>query len=963
MKPNKSLKEIKIQPIGAATLSPDILAAIKDDVISYITDELNGTIYNLLDYYFDSYVIDTFESFIIDQMIFNNHSITRNGKEILMSHNTNRDLITEEDIREYIDGNPSLQKYLKDIIYKFYIKHVDVECLTKASIIQAIKDKQESERYGEEYSTRNVSNSVGRVFWNSDCDSTYIGDILYGEDFNLFLQQEFKQADVIEEIKVQPSYTFGDNPKTLNGIAKVETDMFGKGYTLALVDLGSHYTFIPYSDQPFVVLIPKQYIEPLEKEYYPISQDGVQQLKDLLRQGKIEKVKSIEQANGVVGKIKEVLKKKILREYPESTITKLLTKWGIDPEKDQAKANIARGLITRFEQIKASLEQKLDILTIPDEIKSKDIKNIELYSFDDLEKLVRSYPESLEKIKKEAIKKFVDKEGINQATAQSYTARFMAKRDDLRYGARNGLEDLGFTKEEILNFIPKRLQQNEAFLDPRNWGWQAFEQMLDAVFPSQKKAEGGENIAETDADKVYDKDGLEIYKGDDVHKCISYNPITSTGRKKYGWCVTQVGNTNYDFYRFGGGVLQSPTFYIVFDRSKDSSPEYAPFKDQWHAFVIQTEFDQSKYVVTGANNRGDIPVESWDAISKIVPADTWAKIKNLKQYFKPIALSNAERARKMAAGKKLSLDEFKELSQDDKILYIQGRAQKNEITSDILQILPQYKIDVGGRSTTLANIAIDSGQTIPFSILKNYESLAKRYAIFRFRHTNYGKTPIPLPYVKYLDEPAKEKYLETFDGNLTFQYIEKYFGENAARNYVNEQAKDLKFLPVEAIKYIQDPKIKQLYGLYAKLLKPWQYGYNTNISEEDLEKEKSMPEQSISPIPLNKDQWAELSSAERKAILDLTEKFNGKSEYLDLLFALPVIVKDGNNRYAVLPENTDDPNTYVIGNWTLADENGNVVKNNIPGTSTVGDLYLSNWYPDDSNKYKKVYNINDLKVA
>ena len=439
----------------------------------------------------------------------------------------------------------------------------------------------------------------------------------------------------MQEIKVQPSYTFGDNPKTLNGIAKVETDMFGKGYTLALVDLGSHYTFIPYGDQPFVVLIPKQYIEPLEKEYYPISQDGVQQLKDLLRQGKIEKVKSIEQANGVVGKIKEVLKKKILREYPESTITKLLTKWGIDPEKDQAKANIARGLITRFEQIKASLEQKLDILTIPDEIKNKDIKNIDLYSFDDLEKLIRSYPESLEKVKKEAVKKFVEKEGINQTTAQSYVARFMTKKDDLRYGAKNGLEDLGFTKEEVLNFIPKRLQQNEAFLDPRNWGWQAFEQMLDAIFPSQKKAEGGENIAETDADKVYDKDGLEIYKGDDVHKCISYNPVTSTGRKKYGWCVTQIGNTNYDYYRFQEA---SPTFYIVFDRSKDSSPEYAPFKDKWHAFVIQVNKDGESYVVTGADNRGDIPAESWDAVSKIVPADTWAKIKNLKQYFKPIAL-------------------------------------------------------------------------------------------------------------------------------------------------------------------------------------------------------------------------------------------------------------------------------------------------------------------------------------
>ena len=42
----------------------------------------------------------------------------------------------------------------------------------------------------------------------------------------------------------------------------------------------------------------------------------------------------------------------------------------------------------------------------------------------------------------------------------------------------------------------------------------------------------------------------------------------------------------------------------------------------------------------------------------------------------------------MASGKNLSLQEFKELSQDEKILYVQGKAQKNQLTPEILKILP-----------------------------------------------------------------------------------------------------------------------------------------------------------------------------------------------------------------------------------------------------------------------------------
>jgi hypothetical protein len=179
--------------------------------------------------------------------------------------------------------------------------------------------------------------------------------------------------------------------------------------------------------------------------------------------------------------------------------------------------------------------------------------------------LLKSLPQNEEKIKKEAIKKFVDKEQIDKATAQSYVARFMNKKKDLKYAVENGTEDERFTKEEVKKFIPARLLANDLYLDPRNYRWQNLEQMLDALFPTQiKVGEEGENLAETDADKIYSKGDIEVYKCDEVHKCIQYNPtVTTTSRKKYGWCVAQPGNTNYDFYRF---QETSPTFYFIFDR-------------------------------------------------------------------------------------------------------------------------------------------------------------------------------------------------------------------------------------------------------------------------------------------------------------------------------------------------------------------------------------------------------------
>lgn len=605
----------------------------------------------------------------------------------------------------------------------------------------------------------------------------------------------------------------------------------------------------------------------------------------------------------------------LLREYSDKVINATIERW--KQENPKADDNTSKQLIQRFDQIKNSLSQKIDIVALSDELKkNNNYLDINKYSFDDMVKLLRSLPENPEKIKKEAVSKFIDKEGIDKTTSQSYVARFMTKKDNLKHAAAEGIENQ-FTKEEVLEFIPRFLQQNNMYLDPRNWKWQPFEQMLDALFPSQRKAtEGDTNSASTEADKIYDKDGIEIYKGDDVHKCISYNPTNASGRKKYGWCVTQVGNTNYDYYRFGD---KAPTFYFVFDRNK-------PDTDKWHAFVVQVTADNKQYIVTDANNRGDIDTKDngWEGVSKIVSPDTWNHIKNLKDYFKPIALSPVERGRKFASGKNLSVDEFKELTQDEKILYVQGKASKNQISSDILKLLPQYKIQLEGRTTTLANVAIDSGQKFTYDDLKDYESLAKRYAIFRFRHTNYSKDPIPLPFIKYLDDEAKIEYYKKFkDEYLTYELIRDYFSPAVLELYINEELDKLGFLPDDAKKYMNQEQ-RQKFDLYSLGWKDHKY----SAGEVDLSKVNEAPEQNLEIVPISHETFSSMDANDKKNLLSLINSLNkDKSNYEKypfIMYGIPTTLLIDGKYYFITRKNKNDDEKGVLMN-----SNGNILKDNI----------------------------------
>jgi hypothetical protein len=684
-------------------------------------------------------------------------------------------------------------------------------------------------------------------------------------------------------------------------------------------------------------------------------------------------------------RLKYLLKKevyKILNEnflyenYPDSTINKVLAKWGIEPT--DAEANAAKELINTFAKQKDSLPKKLDILALSDELKQNnkylDIFN---YSYEELIKLIRSIPENPEKIKKAAIEKFNKQENIDKATAQAYTARFMNNIEKLRLGVKEGITDEEgnemFSAQEVKDLIPSNLLNKERFLDPRNWSWQSFEQILDALFPSIKTVEGEiTNTATGGANKVYDNNGIEIWKGDDVNKCISYNPVDPKNKQqRYGWCVTQVGNTNYDWYRLIKPTepAREPTFYFVFNRNKTDEGYRNNFKDVFHAIVIQVTADKKTYIVTNANNAGDLntdtntPVKGWEGVKYLVDADTWNAIKDLKDYFKPIPLSPLEKARKFASGATLSVEEFKELPISDKKLYVQGKAQKGQLSPDILAILPKIKIPEEGKITTLANVAIDSGQKFTYQDLKDYPALAKRYAVFRDRHDDEGnliyKTPIPLPFIKYLNDDAKQRYINKWEDKLSGELIEQYFGKEFAEKWVQDQLKTFKYIDPSLKKYITNPKLKQLYDIYSKLYDSWEF----KAPKYDPETQQVPSDIEAEVVPLSVEQWKKLSGTEKNAIIDLVLKNDQSPEYEFFLAAAPYIVKDGNKTYVLLLKDNSNKKTLYQSDWVLVDAlSGDVVKD-VKRNGKIGNnsLVLITPMPDaKTGAMKRVYDIKDL---
>ena len=115
-----------------------------------------------------------------------------------------------------------------------------------------------------------------------------------------------------------------------------------------------------------------------------------------------------------------------------------------------------------------------------------------------------------------------------------------------------------------------------------------------------EKPSGGSNVAndfKTNKKTLWSGNGIDIYEGDNVGKCISYTMGGLTGRG-YSFCIGQPSNTMYKSYR----DTKASSFYFIVDRNhfKENADGSVNLDDPLHIVV----FDNTSRGIelTDANN-------------------------------------------------------------------------------------------------------------------------------------------------------------------------------------------------------------------------------------------------------------------------------------------------------------------------------------------------------------------------
>ena len=535
--------------------------------------------------------------------------------------------------------------------------------------------------------------------------------------------------------------------------------------------------------------------------------------------------------------------------------------------------------------------------------------------------------------------------------------------------------------------------------DILNYTWKDLETVIDAYGTKGEKTSKDFNTIQ-DADFVdiqgvpvtYSGNGLKVYEGSSYEGCVKLNYVFKYKGEDdkiypYGFCIGRKEDSanQYYTYRFGrGGAFRS--FYYVADTTQNADIKGDPnnrknFLNWYHFFVIHV-FDDGGYGVTDACNvwgsnhestNGDKGI-SWEQVGAFMIKHggesgkrAWDKIKNIKDLFKYIEPSSKETDEALIRDKILNFEQFKNLNRNQQKIYISRRAdQSNAFNSEMFNILP----------VDLKNLALRTGSGFKptYNDIKDSNALSRSYARFRFTRAlddiktkKFTSNVLPLPFVPFLTDEEKEEYYNEFGKGgtsgasyLTFELIEKYFGPKITQQYVEKQANKLGFLPPAAAKYIKDPKLKALFEVYSKLFEPWVFTSSTNLSDEQLANLNAQPRQRVDAKPISVKQWGKLTPEERKIIIKLTEKYNENTDYLELIYGLPYIIKDKGKNLIFLPESNEGD---IFKKWVLVDENGKVVKRNISGYSLLDDQDISRGIIGSVGQYgKRIYDISELEM-
>lgn len=464
------------------------------------------------------------------------------------------------------------------------------------------------------------------------------------------------------------------------------------------------------------------------------------------------------------------------------------------------------------------------------------------------------------------------------------------------------------------------------YMNIDEYEYRELEAILDQ-FPSKTKEKKSREtntakLPEDDADLIYNSGGVEVYQADTKDKCIRFNNDMGV---EYKFCIGRKGvHANYYYsYRFGRGTV-SRAFYFVFNRNQSSElGADGKFKNWYHVFVIHVGSDEKSYGVTDViNEHGPHEVwgVSWEQVGNFMVEhggesgrQSWNAIKNLKSLFKYVEPPEDESVFAAMRGMEMPPQAFQALSYEHKIMYIQNKAP---LPLELTRLLDKE----------LLNLAINSDYEFSFNELKQSEGLLKSYA--KRRHDFHRNELLPLPFIPFLRPEDRQEYYEKVKNDYTsFSEILKYFGEDTAQEYLQEEIDELGYLPEEAEKYMT-PEQKRKFDSYKLLYKNIT---TEEVDQGDLRKPKVLKAKINS---LRYEQYIDLSTEERKQYFDavntlfrsLNEGDVGRKRLKQaILSTAPELIQINGKYYLFIKKDAGNQR----GGFVLCDINGRIVVDGI----------------------------------
>lgn len=492
---------------------------------------------------------------------------------------------------------------------------------------------------------------------------------------------------------------------------------------------------------------------------------------------------------GILSKVvkENVNVKKILLEYPESTVNKLVGKYSKETEDSEDEI---RQMIADFERFKSSFAnedkdifrhsyEKLKQLVSDKSTKQKTKKNLESIA----QEFVTKYKGTDLQLVKLNIKKYFElktlfpeqkafkKEVTDYTPSQlnDMVAKLFSKFDEQGENALTKRITEKFAKEnpdddEMTVILPraKRFVKHFALI-PLNAKLSAymtfdeFEHIVDGYTPMEEDEYSLPEIDLGDVDIAYEDDNVLIFAPDEKQKCINIRKKHAPDRR---WCTSWEGSSNY-YYNYR--LNQNLTLYYVISKN-------LPESDLNYAVVVLVDRYGEKRLADGSNSGrfAGSTVIPWREIVQKVPA-----LDGKEQYLeaKPYSTEDTEKMQRYKSYNLRTTDPLSELGSVEEVelwMELRGPDFRNmsmgdEIFSNLPEELQKKYIGLGSELSAGMVRGLKEGAMSYYVSKKKEKLLTKRLNELSENDMEVIMSKEMRPYFRQLKRKYSEELETSFD--------------------------------------------------------------------------------------------------------------------------------------------------------------------------------------------------------